>query len=388
MRNLIVFIIISNLLLACSSDADKNIDQLLQEGNKEQLLSKKESLLKAKDSINGQLQKISSKLESLQPERNLTLVDFKEAKTDTFTTYFNVQASVTTDENIILNPEFSGVIEKIYVEEGDKVKKGDLIARIDAGGLQERLDDLKNQLSLAKTTYERRKRLWDQNIGSEIEYLQAETSYNSLKQNISQVKKELDKTQLTAPFDGEIDDVLAEVGEMAMPGTKPIARITSLNDLYIEADIPERYLGDIQKGTPVIVNSKAGALSFGSSISRVAQTIQASNRSFRVRVNIPKEIDQQLKPNMVLKLTINNYQNTEAFVISESILQENTKSEPYIFKLKKGKKDYYKTDYTLVELGKSYNGFIEVKKGIQAGDKIVTEGAKGLRKDQKVKVKR
>ena len=312
MRNLIVFIIISNLLLACSSDAEQNTDQLLQEGNKEQLQSKKESLRKAKDSINDQLQKITSKLESLNPERNLTLVDFKEAKTDTFKTYFNVQASVTTDENIILNPEFSGVIEKIYVEEGDKVKKGDLIARIDAGGLQERLDDLKNQLSLAKTTYERRKRLWDQNIGSEIEYLQAETSYNSLKQNISQVKKELDKTQLTAPFDGEIDDVLAEVGEMAMPGTKPIARITSLNDLYIEADIPERYLGDIQKGTPVIVNSKAGALSFESSISRVAQTIQESNRSFRIRIEIPEDIDQQLKPNMVLKLTINNYQNTEA----------------------------------------------------------------------------
>ena len=388
MKNIIGLIILSHLLLACSSGAEQNTDELLNQGSKKQLQSRKASLLKAKDSVQDALQKISAKLESLNPDSNTALVKVKEAKADTFKTYFNVQGSVTTDKNIILNPEFSGVIEKIYVEEGDKVKTGDLIARIDAGGLQERLDDLKNQLSLAKTTYERRKRLWEKNIGSEIEYLQAETNYNSLKQNISQVKKELDKTQLTAPFDGEIDDVLAEVGEMAMPGTKPIVRITSLNELYIEADIPESYLGNIQKGTAVEVNSKTGALSFNTTISRVAQTIQRSNRSFRIRAKIPKREAGRLKPNMVVKLTINNYQNDEAFVIPESILQENTDGKPYIFKLQEGENNELKANYTLVEVGKSYNGNIEIKKGIQPGDKIVTAGAKGLEKGQKVKVKR
>jgi RND family efflux transporter MFP subunit len=347
----------------------------------------KDSLQKEKAAINSQLKKISAKLESLNPNKNLRLVEVEEASKENFKTFFNVQGDVTTDQNILLNAEFSGMIKNIYVEEGDVVNEGDIIARIDDAGLTERIDELKNRLSLAKTTYERRKRLWEKNIGSEIEYLQAETEYNSLKQNISQVRKELEKTALRAPFNGEIDDVLAEVGEMATPGAKPIVRLTSLEHLYIEASVPENYMGNIRKGTPVKVNSKASDISFDTTIARVANTIQESNRSFRIRIEIPKDVDHQLKPNMVLKLTINNYDKDEAFVIPESILQENTSGEPYIFKVKEDDNDQLKADLTLVELGKSYTGEIEIIKGIRTGDKIVMEGAKGLRKDQEVKVK-
>ncbi len=387
MRNLIIILIISQVLIACSSDNKKSTEQLLQQADTDKLSAMKDSLQKEKAAINSQLKKISAKLESLNPNKNLRLVEVEEASKENFKTFFNVQGDVTTDQNILLNAEFSGMIKNIYVEEGDVVNEGDIIARIDDAGLTERIDELKNRLSLAKTTYERRKRLWEKNIGSEIEYLQAETEYNSLKQNISQVRKELEKTALRAPFNGEIDDVLAEVGEMATPGAKPIVRLTSLEHLYIEASVPENYMGNIRKGTPVKVNSKASDISFDTTIARVANTIQESNRSFRIRIDIPKDVDHQLKPNMVLKLTINNYNKDEAFVIPESILQENTSGEPYIFKVKEGDNDQLKADLTLVELGKSYNGEIEIIKGIRTGDKIVIEGAKGLRKDQEVKVK-
>ena len=387
MRNLIIILIISQVLIACSSDNKKSTEQLLQQADTDKLSAMKDSLQKEKAAINSQLKKISAKLESLNPNKNLRLVEVEEASKENFKTFFNVQGDVTTDQNILLNAEFSGMIKNIYVEEGDVVNEGDIIARIDDAGLTERIDELKNRLSLAKTTYERRKRLWEKNIGSEIEYLQAETEYNSLKQNISQVRKELEKTALRAPFNGEIDDVLAEVGEMATPGAKPIVRLTSLEHLYIEASVPENYMGNIRKGTPVKVNSKASDISFDTTIARVANTIQESNRSFRIRIDIPKDVDHQLKPNMVLKLTINNYNKDEAFVIPESILQENTSGEPYIFKVKEDDNDQLKADLTLVELGKSYNGEIEIIKGIRTGDKIVIEGAKGLRKDQEVKVK-
>ena len=387
MRNLFIILIISQVLIACSSDNKKSTEQLLQQADTDKLSAMKDSLQKEKAAINSQLKKISAKLESLNPNKNLRLVEVEEASKENFKTFFNVQGDVTTDQNILLNAEFSGMIKNIYVEEGDVVNEGDIIARIDDAGLTERIDELKNRLSLAKTTYERRKRLWEKNIGSEIEYLQAETEYNSLKQNISQVRKELEKTALRAPFNGEIDDVLAEVGEMATPGAKPIVRLTSLEHLYIEASVPENYMGNIRKGTPVKVNSKASDISFDTTIARVANTIQESNRSFRIRIDIPKDVDHQLKPNMVLKLTINNYNKDEAFVIPESILQENTSGEPYIFKVKEGDNDQLKADLTLVELGKSYNGEIEIIKGIRTGDKIVIEGAKGLRKDQEVKVK-
>ena len=387
MRNLFIILIISQVLIACSSDNKKSTEQLLQQADTDKLSAMKDSLQKEKAAINSQLKKISAKLESLNPNKNLRLVEVEEASKENFKTFFNVQGDVTTDQNILLNAEFSGMIKNIYVEEGDVVNEGDIIARIDDAGLTERIDELKNRLSLAKTTYERRKRLWEKNIGSEIEYLQAETEYNSLKQNISQVRKELEKTALRAPFNGEIDDVLAEVGEMATPGAKPIVRLTSLEHLYIEASVPENYMGNIRKGTPVKVNSKASDISFDTTIARVANTIQESNRSFRIRIDIPKDVDHQLKPNMVLKLTINNYNKDEAFVIPESILQENTSGKPYIFKVKEDDNDQLKADLTLVELGKSYNGEIEIIKGIRTGDKIVIEGAKGLRKDQEVKVK-
>lgn len=386
MRNLISLILISQLILACSNGKEQPTDELLKNGSRQELQAKKDALQQSVDSIKNQLNKISARLEALNPNNNVVLVETKIAKTDTFKTYFNVQGNVTTDENIILNPEFSGVIKEIYVEEGDKVSEGDLIARIDDGGLQERLDELKTRLNLAKTTYERRKRLWDENIGSEIEFLQAESNFKSLQQNVVQVKKELNKTRVRAPFDGEIDDIIADVGQMAMPGNQPIVRITSLDDLYIEADIPENYLGSIKKGTAVSVESKSANMSFKSEIARVAQTIQPDNRSFRIRVNTPHAL-KSLKPNMVVKLTINNYQNKNAFVISESILQENTDGKSYIFKVNKEDNKELITDIALVKLGQSYNGQIEIIEGIGKGDQIITEGAKGLRKGQQVKVK-
>lgn len=388
MRNLFIILIISQVLIACSSDNKKSTEQLLQQADTDKLSAMKDSLQKEKAAINSQLKKISAKLESLSPNSNLRLVEVEEASRENFKTFFNVQGDVTTDQNILLNAELSGMIQNIYVEEGDVVKEGDIIARIDDAGLKERIDELKNRLSLAKTTYERRKRLWEKDIGSEIEYLQAETEYNSLKQNISQTRKELEKTVLRAPFDGEIDDVLAEVGEMATPGAKPIVRLTSLEHLYIEASVPGNYMGNIRKGTPVKVNSKSSDITFETTIARVANTIQESNRSFRIRIDIPKDVDHQLKPNMVLKLIINNYDNDQAFVIPESILQENTSGQPYIFKAKEEENGQLKAALTLVELGRSYNGRIEINKGIDSGDLIIIEGAKGLRKDQEVKVKR
>ena len=387
MRNLFIILIISHVLIACSSDSKKSTEQLLQQADTDKLSAMKDSLQEEKAAINAQLKKISAKLESLNPNENLRLVEVEEASKENFKTFFNVQGDVTTDQNILLNAEFSGMIKNIYVEEGDVVNQGDIIAKIDDAGLTERIDELNNRLRLAKTTYERRKRLWEKNIGSEIEYLQAETEYNSLKQSISQVRKELEKTVLRAPFNGEIDDLLAEVGEMATPGAKPIVRLTSLEQLYIEASVPENYMGNIRKGTPVKVSSKVSDISFETTIARVANTIQESNRSFRIRIDIPKDVDHQLKPNMVLKLTINNYNKDKAFVIPESILQENTSGEPYIFKVKEDDNEQLKADLTLVELGKSHNGEIEIIKGIKTGDKIVIEGAKGLRKDQEVKVK-
>lgn len=386
MRNLISLILISQLILACSNGKEQPTDELLKNGSRQELQAKKDALQQSVDSIKNQLNKISARLEALNPNNNVVLVKTKIAKTDTFKTYFNVQGNVTTDENIILNPGFSGVIKEIYVEEGDKVSEGDLIARIDDGGLQERLDELQTRLNLAKTTYERRKRLWDENIGSEIEFLQAESNFKSLQQNVAQVKKELNKTRVRAPFDGEIDDIIADVGQMAMPGNQPIVRITSLDDLYIEADIPENYLGSIKKGTAVSVESKSANMSFKSEIARVAQTIQPDNRSFRIRVNTPDAL-KSLKPNMVVKLTINNYQNKNAFVISESILQEGTAGKPYIFKVNEDDNGELVTDFALVKLGQSYNGQIEIIEGISKGDQIITDGAKGLRKDQQVKVK-
>ena len=266
-----------------------------------------------------------------------------------------------------------------------QVKKGKLLAQIDDAGLKNQLEQLQIQAELSKTTYYRTQRLWDQNIGSEMQLLQAKASYESLLKTIEQVKKQLLRTQIMAPFSGTIDEIVANIGANLLPGQTPVLRIVNLEKMYAEGNVPERYLSQIKKGTVAEVEIPILNTKFSGRIRQTGNFINPNNRSFRVETPLdnPKLM---IKHNMTCKLNINNYSNPRAIMIPIRVIKENASGDKYIFKLKsEGKDQVYLTQQVFVKLGKKGLEKVEILKGLKEGDLIVDEGAILVENNQRVK---
>ena len=310
---------------------------------------------------------------NLDPSEKLALISTFKVKPENFDHYIEIQANIKTRQNVLLYPEYTGTLKKIYVEEGQEVKKGKLLAQIDDAGLKNQLEQLQIQAALSKTTYERTQRLWDQNIGAEMQLLQAKATYESQLKSIAQLKKQLQRTRILAPFSGTIDEIVANTGANLFP-TNPVMRIVDLKKMYTEASVPERYLEQVKKGTSATVKIPMLDREYPTTIRQTGNFINPNNRSFRVETLLPNP-DEMIKPNLSCKLKINDYSNPEALMIPMRIVKENANGKKYIFKLKSdGKDQVYRTEQTFVRLGKNSMDKVEVLEGIQAGYLLVDEG--------------
>ena len=218
-----------------------------------------------------------------------------------------------------------------------------------------------------------------------MQLLQAKASYESQLKSIEQLKKQLQRTQILAPFSGTIDEIVANTGANLLPGQTPVLRIINLQKMYTEASVPERYLRQVKKGTKAIVNIPMLEREYASTIRQTGNFINPNNRSFRVEAPLPNT-DEMIKPNLSCKLKINDYSNPEALMIPLSIIKENAIGEKYIFKLNSdGKEQVYRTQQVFVQLGKNSMDKVEILEGIQAGDLLVNEGAIIVENNQRVK---
>ena len=274
---------------------------------------------------------------------------------------------------------------RIHVKEGQNVKKGTLLAQIDDDGLKNKLEQLKIQLNLSKITYDRQQRLWDKNIGSEMQLLQAKTTYHSQLESISQLKKQLLKTQIRAPFSGTIDEIIANTGSNLIPGQTPVLRVVNLNKMYVEANIPERYISEIKFGSEAIVEIPVLRKTYSTQIRQIGNFINPNNRSFRVEAPLVNS-QNNIKPNLTCKLKIRDYSNPNALMIPLGVIKENSKGDKYIFKLESlNKEGVYITKKTFIELGKKSIDKVEVTKGIKLGELILNEGAAIVDENQRVR---
>jgi RND family efflux transporter MFP subunit len=274
----------------------------------------------------------------------------------------------------------------VYVTEGQQVSKGQILAKIDDSGLGQQLAQVKVQENLAKTTYERQKRLWEQNIGSEIQYLQAETNYKAQQSAVKQLLAQLSKTNVVAPFSGVIDDVISEQGSVVVPGQSPILRIVNLNDMYVEAEVPENYLPDVVPGKQVEAFFPVLNKTVTTKVRQVGSYINPNNRSFKIEVGIPNK-NNDVKPNLTTRLKINDYTNEQAILIPQNVISENGAGDQYI---------YIVTDIddlnratakqVFITTGKTQGDFIEVLSGINAGDQIISEGARSVQNEQQIEI--
>lgn len=385
MKKVIHSIYIIAFAICCSGDQSVSTTELIAAKDLKGLKTQKEDKLKTLNALKMELSQINAAIANLDPSEKLALISMFEVKPENFDHHIEIQANIKTRQNVLLYPKYNGTLKKVYVEEGQKVKKGKLLAQIDDAGLKNQLEQLQIQARLSKTTYERTQRLWDQNIGSEMQLLQAKAGYESQLKAIAQLKKQLQRTQILAPFSGTIDEIVANTGANLLPGQTPVMRIVNLKKMYTEASVPERYLKQVKKGTSATVKIPMLDREYPTTIRQTGNFINPNNRSFRVETLLPNP-DEMIKPNLSCKLKINDYSNPEALMIPMRIVKENANGKKYIFKLKSdGKDQVYRTEQTFVRLGKNSMDKVEVLEGIQAGDLLVDEGATIVENNQRVK---
>lgn len=385
MKNIFLSLITLSILASCASDS-KSVDKAIESGNLEKIRAKRNELVTKQTELNTTLSLIDAAIAKLDTLKKLPLVTVFQAKQMNFNHFLELQGNVQTKQNIILYPEYSGLLTKIYVKEGQKVSQGQLLASIDDGGLSQQLAQMEVQASLAKTTFERQERLWEQKIGSEIDYLQAKAAFEGQQKSISQMKSQLAKTSITAPFSGVIDNVISEQGSVVSAGQSEVFRIVNLNNMYIEVEVPENYLPYIENGKTVEISFPIIGESLSTKIRQVGNYINPGNRTFKIEVGVPNK-NGFIKPNLTAKVKINDYTNPEAILIPQSVISEDAEGQQYVYvSSSTDTPNEAIVNRVIVETGKTEGDFVEISKGITKGDIIISEGARSVKDGQTVKI--
>ncbi len=386
MKKIYTIIILTLILTSCGTDKKKSVEAVIATNNLEEIRAKKEQLISKEIELVEQLNLLEEKIEELDTTKRVPLISTFIAKEEVFYHYLELQGNVSTKDLLVIYPEYSGILTKVYVKEGQQVSKGQTLAKIDDGGLSQQLSQLQIQTDLAKTTFERQERLWNQNIGSELQYLQAKSNYEAQQQAVNQVQIQLDKTIVKAPFSGTIDDVISEQGSVVAPGQSQLMRIVNLNNMYIETNVPESYISSITKNKKVEVSFPVLGKTVYAKVRQAGDYINPANRTFKVEIAIPNK-DKSIKPNLTAKLKINDYTNEKALLIPQSIISEDANGQQYIYVIKDKKENNQGVaERAIIKTGKTQGDVIEVLSGIVHGDEIIQEGARRVENGQTVQV--
>ncbi len=375
------------LLVSCGKKETVSIESLVATGTLKELSAKKKEITTNLEAINNDLEAINNAISKKDTIKKLPLITTFTAQESVFNHYLEIQGSVKTKQNILVYPEMPGILKRIFVKEGQRVSKGQLLATIDDGGLSNQVAQLEATTQLAKTTFERQKRLWEQKIGSEIQFLQTKTSYEAQKNTLKQLKSQQSKASIRAPFAGVIDDVMKEPGTVIAPGQgSEVFRIVNLNNMYVEAEVPERYIASITKNKEVKVEFPVLGETLTSSVTQVGSFINPNNRSFKIEVPVANK-NGNVKPNLTAKLQINDYTDNKAILIPQSIISENANGEQFVYAIKdKNENNEAIAERVIIITGKTQGNYIEVLENLSVGTEIIKEGARSVNNGQTVKV--
>jgi len=377
MKKYISFISLSILLAACSGKTKPT-----PQGD---LSSQKAQIEKQIDSLNKILVKIDKQLNT-DTNEEVPVIEADTVTTQVFKHYIDLQGNVDTDGNVMVIPEAMGSVKKIYKNEGDRVHKGQIIMVLDDKVIRNQISEVQTQYALAKTAYERQKKLWDQKIGSEMAFLQAKTRKEALAKKLRTLRSQLAKFSVKSPISGTLDDLMIKEGEMAAP-QRPAARVVNLDKVYMQADVSEKYLPQIKKGTQVEIYFPVIDKTLQSRVSYVGNFIHPNNRTFKIRVNL-RNNDGYLKPNFTGNLKIKDFETASAIVLPLSLVQEDRQGQNYVYVLEpvKDEPGVYQVVKRIIKLGKAYQDKVMVTSGLKAGEIIATQAARGLTEGDKVKI--
>ncbi len=365
MKNIYTILIMTLLLTACKSE------EKLPENVKE-LTGVKRKLKTQIDSLTMKLKEVEGKLAELDTTKRLKVVTAFVAKESNFKHYVEMQGTVQAEKSIAIHPEMGGTVRSILVSEGQKVRKGQTLVRLDQSVYDTNIQEMKTQLAFATTTFERQERLWNQKIGSEMQFLQAKNQKEGLERKLSTLYAQANKMKIVAPFSGTVDEIFPKTGELASPQA-PVVRLVNLNEVYVEADVTETYLKQVKKGTETTINFPSLGIDRAAKISRVGNFINPNNRSFKVKINLENK-DNSIKPNLLADVKIKDYEK-DGIVLPSTLIQEDQKGENFVYLLSKQGKVYQVKKRT-IKIGMEYEQQVFIESGLKADDMLVNEGAR------------
>jgi membrane fusion protein, multidrug efflux system len=360
MKNL-AFLFIVAFLVACQPETDE---------------TKKAQIIKYKDQITALKQNIkelegSMNTDSLSSDSHKVPVRIESIKAKSFNHFFEVNGKIEAVNDAFVSPEMNGQVNKVHVKEGQKVKKGTLLVSLNTAVTESSLKELQTGLELASKIFDKQQTVYDQGVGSEIQYLEAKNAKESLELKIKTVKAQLAMSSIRAPFDGIVDEIFVKVGEMAAPGLR-VLELVDLTDLVLVADVSESHLSQLSKADLVEVSFPAYPEMNGVfPISRIGNVVNVENRTFKVEIKI-KNQDEKLKPNLLAVLKLNDYSNEAALVVPSIILKQDIKG--YFMYVVEGMQKNMTARKVYVEPGISYQTMSTVEKGISEGDRVIIEG--------------
>jgi membrane fusion protein, multidrug efflux system len=368
MKNTIFILSVVAVLVSCSK------------GGGDKLSEKKAELAKLQaeeKTISASIKKLQAELDILDPKKDVekvVTVAVSPIAAQNFKHFVEIQGRVDAKNNIFVSPQMGGAITNLYVKEGDYVKQGQVIATVDNSILKQSIQEIDVQLETAKVFYEKQKSLWDQKIGTEIQYIQAKANVEALEKRLATLQTQTGMTKVVAPLSGFVDEVRMRAGEMAAPGLG-IVRIVNSDNLKVVAQVADTYASTIRQGDVVNVKFPDLGKETTAKLTFVGQTVNAASRTFTVEAAINK-IDSQLKPNMTALMNINDQAKGNAIIINQNYIQHTEQGDIVYVAVAEGSKKVARS--RVVTTGITYNGDIEITSGLQAGDMLITQGYQDL----------
>lgn len=351
-------------------------------GNKaEQLQQLKQQKAKFNEDIDKKIAVLEKEVGTKDTVLKMKDVAIAEVTDTLFEHYIDVQGSVDARENVNVSARVPGVITGIFVKEGQTVSQGQTLAQVDDQVLKANMAELRTQMDLANTLFEKQKNLWAQKIGSEVQYLNAKNQKEGLERKIATLQDQMAQTRIIAPISGSVDAVIAKVGDNAAPGA-PAFRVVNANNLKITANVAEAYAGLLKTGDPVVIAFPDINREIRSNISFASKTIDPLSRT--IKVEVPLKADNSLRPNMIAHIRIVDYAAKNAVVIPVSVIQY-TSGKPYVV-VAQNTNGKMVAQRKTIELGRTYNDKAEIKTGLDKGDKIITTGFQGLNDNDLIKL--
>lgn len=351
--------------------------------NKQDQLSE---LKKKHDAIAEQISQLEKEISATDTTINEGSMGVKVATTEmkpgVFNHFIEVQGKLDGEENLGVSAKAPGTVEAVYVRMGDKVSKGQVLAKLDDAVLQQSLKQMSDNMVFVNELFEKQKNLWEQKIGSEVQYLSARNNKESLENSIKTLENQIDMMRIVSPINGTVEDVAIKIGQSVGPGF-PIFRVVNFSSMKVVADIAESYSSRVNVGDEVVLNFPDLQKEMTAKISSVSKFIGAQNRTFQIEVRLKPEFNN-FKANMIVILKINDYRAENAMMLPVNLIQ-NDKEGNYVFVAERGNPSFSAKKYP-VKTGQSYNGMVEIKEGLKAGDLLITAGQLDLQDGQKVRL--